>query len=86
MKEIIHQIYDHPGISGTIGSAMACTFSMINIPATTEMLELAGAIVKDIGILAGSTVAVASLVSYIAKNWLKKANTTNEPPKKNNTK
>jgi len=50
---------------------------MINIPETTAALELVGVIVKDIGIFAGSTIAVASLISYASKNWFKK-NKTNE--------
>lgn len=72
IKQIAHQIYDHPTTTGILGSCIAFVFNAINIPATTEKLELIGALVKDIGILAGSTVAVASLFSYATKNWFKK--------------
>lgn len=69
---MMHQIYDHPVISGILGSVVAFTFGMINIPETTETLQLIGVVIKDIGILAGSTIAVASLIRYAQKNWLKK--------------
>lgn len=72
IKHIAIQIYDHPIISGIFGSIIAFVFGAINIPQTTEILELIGVIIKDIGILAGTTIAVASLISYISKNWIKK--------------
>lgn len=72
IKQLIYMIDDHPVLSGIIGSAISCVFSMINIPQTTQTLELVGVIIKDIGIVAGSTVAVASLFSYASKNWFKK--------------
>ena len=71
-KLLFYQIYDHPVVSGIFGSSIAFIFGMINIPETTQTLELIGVVIKDIGILAGSTVAVASLVGYAAKNWFKK--------------
>jgi len=74
-KTLFYQIYDHPVASGICGSIVSFTFSMINIPQTTATLELVGVIVKDIGILCGSTIAVASLISYASKNWFKKNNT-----------
>jgi hypothetical protein len=77
-KTLFYQIYDHPVSSGICGSIVSFTFSMINIPQTTQTLELVGVIIKDIGILAGSTIAVASLFSYASKNWFKKANNNNE--------
>lgn len=80
LKYILYQIYDHPGVSGFFGSATALLFGMINIPETTEILELAGVIIKDIGILAGSTVAVASLCGYAAKNWFKNNKKQNNEP------
>lgn len=68
---MLHPIYDHPVITGIFGSIIAFIFSMINIPETTQTLTLVGVIIKDIGILAGSTIAVASLVRYAQKNWFK---------------
>lgn len=73
MKYLIEQIHDHPVTGGITGSIIAFLFSSINIPETTQALELAGAIIKDIGILAGTTIAVASLCSYASKNWFKKS-------------
>jgi len=75
LKTLFYQIYDHPVSSGICGSVLSFTFSMINIPETTATLELVGVIIKDIGILCGSTIAVASLFSYASKNWFKKNNT-----------
>lgn len=70
-RALSYYIYDHPVISGISGSVVTFTFSMINIPKTTEYLELFGVVVKDIGIMAGSIVAVASLFAYANKHWFK---------------
>lgn len=78
IRTILTEIYDKPEMAAIKGAFVSCIFSMINIPQTTEILELIGVAIKDIGIFCGSTVAVASLISYAKKNW-RKSNTNNNP-------
>lgn len=73
MKSVQLAINDNPAISGLLGSVTSYVFYMIDIPKTTAMLELIGAAVKDVGILAGSILAVASFIAYVKKNWLKRS-------------
>lgn len=70
-KHFGNAIIEHPGVSGFLSSLFTGSIYLINVPQTTEWLELFGAAVKDIGLLAGSTVAVASFFSYANKNWFK---------------
>ncbi len=74
MKILAKAIYDNPEFGALFGSFFSFIMYSINIPETTAKLELIGAAIKDIGITAGSIVAVASLISYAQKNWLKKSN------------
>jgi hypothetical protein len=71
-KLIIYAIHDHPKFSGIAGAIIAWMFSLINITDTIEYLNLAGAIIKDIGIICGSSVALASAYIYFKKLFKKK--------------
>ena len=70
-KHCANAIIEHPGVSGFLSSIFTGSIYLINIPQTTEALELVGAVIKDVGLLAGSTVAVASFFSYAKQHWFK---------------
>lgn len=70
-KHCANAIIEHPGVSGFLSSIFTGSIYLINIPQTTEALELVGAVIKDVGLLAGSTVAVASFFSYAKQHWVK---------------
>lgn len=70
-KHCANAIIEHPGLSGFLSSIFTGSVYLINIPQTTEALELIGAVIKDVGLLAGSTVAVASFFSYAKQHWFK---------------
>lgn len=73
LKTLIFAIHTHPKFSGILGSVIAFIFSLIDIPRTTQYIELIGAIIKTIGIIAGASIAVASAYIYFRK-LLKKNN------------
>ena len=73
-KHFANAIIEHPGVSGLLSSIATGTIAMINIPQTTEIAELIGVVIKDIGILAGSSVAVASFFSFLSKRKAEKKN------------
>lgn len=73
-KQLANAIIEHPGVSGLLSSITTGLIAMINIPESTEIAEFIGVVIKDIGILAGSSVAVASCFSYLSKRKAEKKN------------
>jgi len=72
----VNFIHAHPLFGGIFGAAVTFLFSLVDIPNTTLELQLIATIIKLIGITAGSTVAVASLIQYVVANWIKKKTKT----------
>ena len=72
IKHLLHQIYDHPGVSGAVGGGISFLFGMIDVQSATADVDFVTAIIKLIGVSAGAIVAVASAFNYAEKkNWFK---------------
>lgn len=62
--QVAEVIEKHPVFSGITGGAQAFLFSMINTSDLIAGMELVGVFFKTLGIVAGSSIAIASMIKY----------------------
>lgn len=68
---VLSHINKEPILTSIFGAMTSLIFSFVDIDSSIKGLELFGIIIKDLGILAGSSVAVCSAYVYFKKNPIK---------------